>query len=139
MTRPCPSPDYDFWPSRIKPSRGACCTQAHEFGPADRSRYAEGRGYIPPDAPIATYLDRLEALGLDRGVIVHGSAHYSDHRASLDGIATAPDRLRGDASADPDLDEAGLAQLDAGGVRGIRLLATLKGAVGSDHLLGFGV
>jgi 2-pyrone-4,6-dicarboxylate lactonase len=130
MTRPCPSPDYDFWPPRIKPSRGACCTQAHVFGPADGSRYAEGRGYIPPDAPIATYLDRLESPGLDRGVIVHGSAHCSDHRASLDGIATAPD---------PNLDEAGLAQLDAGGMRGIRRLATLKGTVGSDQLWGFGV
>ena len=139
MTRSCPSRDYDFWPFRIKPSPGACCTQAHVFSPADRSPYAEARGYILQDTPIATYLDRLNSPGLDRGVIVHGSAHCSDHRVSLDGIATAPDRLHGDALADPDLDEGGLAQLDAGGMRGIRLLAMLKGAVGSDRLWGFGV
>ena len=112
MIRPCSSPDYDYWPPRIKPSPVACCTQACVFGPADRSPYAEGRGYIPPDEPIAAYLD---------------------------GIGTARDWLRGDASADPDLDDAGLAQMDAGGMRGIGLLAMLKGAVGSDQLWGFGV
>ena len=42
---------------------------------------------------VAT-IDLLDALGLDRGVIVHCDAHGSDNRASLDGIATAPHRLR---------------------------------------------
>lgn len=135
MTRPCPSPDYDFRPPKKKPPPGACCTQAHVFGPADKFPYAEGRGYTPPDAPIATYLDLLDSLGLDRGVIVHGSAHGSDNRASLDGIATAPDRLRGVAVVNPDIDEAALSELNDGGMRGIRLSTMLKGAVGSDQLM----
>ena len=33
MTRPCPAPDYDTRPPKIKPPPGACCTQAHVFGP----------------------------------------------------------------------------------------------------------
>tara|TARA_B100000676_G_C17437304_1_gene512368 strand:- start:242 stop:490 length:249 start_codon:yes stop_codon:yes gene_type:complete len=64
MVGPIPSPDYDFWPPRIKPSPGAFCTQAHVFGTADRFRYAAGRGYILPDAPIATYSDRLHGIRL---------------------------------------------------------------------------
>ena len=135
MTRPCPSPDYDFRPPKKKPPPGACCTQAHVFGPADKFPYAEGRGYTPPDAPIATYLDLLDSLGLDRGVILHGSAHGSDNRALLDGIATAPDRLRGVAVVDPDIDEAALSGLSDGGMRGIRRSSMLKGAVGSDQLM----
>lgn len=135
MTRPCPGPDYDLRPPRIKPPAGACCTQAHVFGPADRFPYAPGRGYTPPDAPIATYLKLLNTLGLDRGVIVHGSAHGSDNTASLDGIATAPDRLRGVAVVDPDISESGLGVLNDGGMSGIRLSTMLKGAVGSDQLM----
>ena len=105
------------------------------FGPADRFPYADGRGYTPPDAPISTYLDLLDSLGLDRGVIVHGSAHGSDNRASVDGIATAPDRLRGVAVVDPGISEADLDALNDGGMRGIRLSTMLKGAVGSDQLM----
>ncbi|MGB0630965.1 MAG: amidohydrolase family protein [Alphaproteobacteria bacterium] len=135
MTRPCPGPDYDFRPPKIAPPPGACCTQAHVFGPANKFPYAEGRGYTPPDAPIATYLKLLDTLGLDRGVIVHGSAHGSDNRASLDGIATAPDRLRGVAVVDPDISEIELSALNDGGMRGIRLSTMLKGAVGSDQLM----
>ncbi len=134
MTRPCPAPDYDTRPPKIKPPPGACCTQAHVFGPADRFPYSEGRGYTPPDAGIETYLNLLDILGLDRGVIVHGSAHGSDNRASLDGIARAPDRLRGIAVVDPEISDAALEELDAGGMRGIRLSTMLKGGVGSEQL-----
>ena len=42
---------------------------------------------------VAT-IDLLDALGLDRGVIVRRNAHGSDNRAPLDGIEAAPDRLR---------------------------------------------
>ena len=135
MTRSCPGPDYNFRPPKIRPPAGACCAQAHVFGPADRFPYAAGRGYTPPDAPIATYLKLLDTLGLDRGVIVHGSAHGSDNRASLDGIATAPDRLRGIAVVDPDITEGALEKLNAGGMRGIRLSTMLKGGVGSEQLM----
>lgn len=134
MTRPCPGPDYNLRPPKILPPPGACCTQAHVFGPAERFPYADGRGYTPPDAPIETYLKLLETLGLDRGIIVHGSAHGSDNRASLDGIATAPDRLRGIAVVDPDIADSELENLAEGGMRGIRLSTMLKGAVGSEQL-----
>lgn len=135
MTRPCPGPDYNFRAPKIRPPAGACCTQAHVFGPADRFPYSEGRGYTPPDAPIETYIKLLDTLGLDRGVIVHGSAHGSDNRASLDGIARAPDRLRGIAVVDPDISDADLGDLKDGGMCGIRLSTMLKGGVGSEQLM----
>ena len=96
MTRPCPGPDYDFRAPKIRPPAGACCTQAHVFGPADRFPYSEGRGYTPPDAPIDTYLKLLDTLGLDRGVIVHGSAYGSDGLELSSGVVptTWPPLLR---------------------------------------------
>ena len=42
---------------------------------------------------VAT-IDLLDALGLDRGVIVRRNAHGSDNHAPLDSIEAAPDRLR---------------------------------------------
>ena len=40
---------------------------------------------------VAT-IDLLDALGLDRGVIVRRNAHGSDNHAPLDGIVAATDR-----------------------------------------------
>lgn len=134
MTRPCPGPDYDIRPPKIKPPPGACDTQAHVFGPASQFPYAEGRGYTPPDCPIESYLKLLDTLGFDRGVIVHGSAHGSDNRVTLYGIAQAPDRLRGVAVVDPDISDSELEAMAAGGIRGIRLSTMLKGGLGTEHL-----
>ena len=134
MTRPCPGPDHDIRTPKAAPPPGACDTQAHVFGPAARFPYAEGRGYTPPDCPIESYLRLLDTLGLDRGVIVHGSAHGSDNRATLHGIATAPDRLRGVAVVEPTIADGELEAMARGGIRGIRLSTMLKGAFGTELL-----
>ena len=134
MTRPCPGPDYATRRPKRAPPPKSCDTQAHVFGPSDIFPYAEGRGYTPPDCPVEAYLRLLDTLGLERGVIVHGSAHGSDNRVSLHGIATAPDRLRGVAVVDPTDEAVDFEALHAGGMRGVRLSTMLKGAVGSEHL-----
>lgn len=134
MTRPCPGPDYATRSPRTAPPPKSCDTQAHVFGPADRFPYAAGRGYTPPDCPVESYLRLLDTLGVERGVIVHGSAHGSDNRVTLHGIATAPDRLRGVAVIDPGNEALDLDAMHAGGIRGVRLSTMLKGAVGSEHL-----
>jgi len=134
MTRPCPGPDFDIRPPKAAPPPGSCDTQAHVFGPSDRFPYAEGRGYTPPDCPVDRYLRLLDTLGMARGVIVHGSAHGTDNRVTLDGIAQAPDRLRGVAVIAPGRPDAELEAMAEGGIRGIRLSTMLKGAIGTDHL-----
>ncbi|WP_461190966.1 hypothetical protein [Bradyrhizobium sp. UFLA06-06] len=57
-------------PPKHKLPPKACDTHAHVFGPADRFPYAGDRSYTPPDAPLATYLGMLDALGFARGVLV---------------------------------------------------------------------
>lgn len=134
MTKPCRGPDYDTRAPAIRPPPKSCDTQAHVFGPASRFPYAEGRGYTPPDCPVDLFIRLLDHLGIERGVIVHGSAHGTDNRVSLDGIASYPERLRGVAVIAPDTPDGELQTLAAGGVRGIRLSTMLKGAIGTDHL-----
>jgi 2-pyrone-4,6-dicarboxylate lactonase len=134
MTRSCPGPDYKIKAPKIKPPPNACDTQAHVFGPVAQFPYAEGRGYTPPDCPIEAYLGLLDTLGLDRGVIVHGSAHGADNRVTLHGIATAPDCLRGVVVVDPATSTKELETMADGGIRGVRLSTMLKGAYGTDLL-----
>jgi 2-pyrone-4,6-dicarboxylate lactonase len=134
MTKPCRGPDYDTHPPKIRPPPGSCDTQAHVFGPSDRFPYAPERGYTPPDCPVEAWLHLLDVLGMERGVIVHGSAHGSDNRVTLDGISRAPDRLRGVAVIRPDIPDGELETLANGGVRGFRLSTMLKGGIGTDHL-----
>ena len=134
MTRPCRGPDYDTRPPKIAPPALSCDTQAHVFGPSSRFPYAASRGYTPPDCPVDSYKHMLEALGIERAVIVHGSAHGSDNRVTLDGIATMADRCRGVAVIEPNVSEDELETLSQGGIRGFRLSTMLKGGIGTEHL-----
>ncbi|HEX9464432.1 MAG TPA: amidohydrolase family protein [Alphaproteobacteria bacterium] len=98
----------------------ACDTHAHVFGPAQAFPYAPDRSYTPPDAPLDKYLAMLDTLGFARGVLVQGSAHGRDNSATLDALATHPNRLRGVAVADATVTPEEMRRLDRLGVRGLR-------------------
>jgi len=65
---------------------------------------------------------RLQArLGTSRAVVVTPTVYGTDNRVTLDAIAQlGADRTRGVAVLHPEVDDATLRELDAGGVRGIR-------------------
>jgi 2-pyrone-4,6-dicarboxylate lactonase len=129
----CPAPREPTRPKNPPPP-GACDTHAHVFGPAAQFPYAADRSYTPPDAPLAKYLGMLDTLGFARGVLVQGSAHGRDNSAMLDALARHPDRLRGVAVADADVDPAGLRRWHALGVRGLRFNHFFRG--GALHYRG---
>ncbi|MFC6337571.1 amidohydrolase family protein [Pseudomonas sp. CCM 7891] len=109
---------------------GAWDAHCHVFGPAADFPYAEDRSYTPPDAPFETLRALHAHLGFTRGVIVQASCHGSDNRAMLDAIARSEGRYRGVAIVDGSETDEHLAQMDAGGVRGVRFnfVAHLGGA-----------
>ena len=122
--------------------RGACDTHAHVFGPYDHFPLADPRPYTPASAPKDHYFAMLDAVGFERGVLVHGGANGWDHRAMLDAIATTPERLRGIGVMPADASSEKLKELDAGGVRGLRFTEvagptasqSFAGRVGFDAL-----
>jgi predicted TIM-barrel fold metal-dependent hydrolase len=120
VTVPIAGPDPD--PEKVEAPipLGACDCHAHLFGPPERFPYAEGRGYTPPDAPLSSYLRHLDALGLDRGVVVQGNAHGYDNRVILDAVARVPGRLRGVAITDASVAPQELHEWHRLGVRGLR-------------------
>jgi predicted TIM-barrel fold metal-dependent hydrolase len=105
---------------RMMPPAGAWDAHAHIFGPAGRFPYTAGRGYTPPDAPVANYIGLLDRLGLARGVVVQGNAHGFDNRVLLDALARYPQRLRGVAITDTRIQPASLRDWHAFGMRGLR-------------------
>lgn len=105
---------------RVLPA-GACDCHAHVYGPFVEYPLPIAVPFRPPQASIEA-LERLwETFGIERGVIVQGSAYGQDHRALLAAIRRAPENRRGVALVGPDTPDARLDQLQVSGVRGARM------------------
>jgi predicted TIM-barrel fold metal-dependent hydrolase len=117
-TIPAPDPN-PITPSYVPPP-GACDSHCHIFGPGDRFPYAPGRRYTPPDAPREKLRALHAHLGFSRAVLVQASCHGADNRAMLDAIASSQGAWRGVAMVAPEVSDAELEALHAGGVRGVR-------------------
>ncbi|KQB53879.1 2-pyrone-4,6-dicarboxylate hydrolase [Pseudomonas endophytica] len=126
----CLAPDANpVKPKHLLPE-GSWDAHCHVFGPAAEFPFAADRSYTPPDAPFETLRTLHDHLGLSRGVIVQASCHGTDNRAMLDAIARSEGRYRGVAIVDGSETDQQLAEMDAGGVRGVRFnfVAHLGGA-----------
>lgn len=106
-----------------------CDAHFHIFGPPDRFPYAPSRVYTPPAAPLEHFLNLMEVLGTERGVVVQPNTHGLDNTVSLDAIARSDGRFRGVAKVDDSFSAADLEKLHQGGIRGVRfnLIAALGG------------
>ena len=133
---------HDPMPRRPKapvPS-GACDCHAHVFGPGDHYPFIPHGLYTPADALPGDYRHMLDALGMERGVLVQPSIYGTNNQAMLDAMAEDPARLRGIAVLPYDTGEADIERLHALGVRGVRCnivdLKFDKGVLPLDQLKG---
>ncbi|MGZ8228614.1 MAG: amidohydrolase family protein [Burkholderiales bacterium] len=101
--------------------RGTCDCHAHLFGPQSRYRYAQGRRYTPPDATLDDYTRMLQAIGVERAVLVQASVYLTDNAALLDALAANRFPLRGVVAIDDRVEDRELERMHALGVRGIRI------------------
>jgi predicted TIM-barrel fold metal-dependent hydrolase len=120
-------PDYlPFDPNPRVPSVTlpplSCDSQFHVFGAPEQYPVRPGAAYEMPRATVAAAMKMHRTLGLQRGVIVQPTTYGADHSATLDGIAAAGANYRGCANAAvfESADDAALARLHAGGIRGAR-------------------
>ncbi len=107
-------------PAFILPAR-ACDCHAHICGPAAEFHYAPERIYTPPDALLPDYLVMLDALGVERAVLVQPSVYGTDNTVMLGALAEMGARARGVAVVDDDVGDSELTRLNAAGIRGVRL------------------
>ena len=128
MTRPCPGPVAPRAP-KLKAPAGACDSHLHVFGPYEDFSLNDDRSYTPPEARIESYQSVMRSLGLQRAVIVHGSAHGLDIRATVHAIEALGENGRGVAVLPPTVSDAELDRLHKSGVRGTRVVTKVRGGV----------
>jgi 2-pyrone-4,6-dicarboxylate lactonase len=100
--------------------KGACDSHCHVFGPASKFPFAPKGPYRPADSPKDALVSMHRRMGIDRMVIVHPSAHGTEHAVTLDAIADDPANRRGVAIVDKTFTTEQLRALHAGGFRGSR-------------------
>jgi len=101
---------------------GGCDAHFHVFGPAQRYPHGGDLRYTPPLAPLGQYLKLSARLGLARCVFVQPSAYGRDNACMLDAMREiGVGRCRGIVDVDENAPDARLAEMNALGVRGIRI------------------
>jgi len=113
-------------PRLRKPKRplppGAIDCHAHIFDRFDEYPLAGDRKYQPPLCARQAWFALHEALGIARGVQVHGSPYGFDNSITLDFVKQYPQRLRAVAAISPDVSDTELKNLNDGGFRAARLM-----------------
>ncbi|MES2975500.1 MAG: amidohydrolase family protein [Pseudomonadota bacterium] len=108
---------------------GSCDCHTHVFLDAQAFPFWPSRRYTPPPATIEALAQRLDALGLERVVIVQPSVYGPDNAATLQALRVlGPGRARGVAVIEDDVTDAALNGLHAAGVRGVRVNLEVDGA-----------
>lgn len=102
------------------PPPNTCDTHFHVWGPPNLFPYAESRRYTPPAAPIEHFWAMASVIGVQRGFLLHASAHGFDNSVTLDAVARSEGRLRAVLRATDRYDAPTLKTLHAQGVRGMR-------------------
>jgi predicted TIM-barrel fold metal-dependent hydrolase len=100
---------------------GACDCHVHVFGDPARYPFAPNRTYTPPPATTPELRRLLDALRLDRVVVVQPSVYGTDNRCTVDAIRELGERARGVAVIGGDTPDASLDDMARAGIRGIRL------------------
>ena len=129
--RDCIAPDRNPRRPRTKLPKGAVDTHVHVF----EAKYpmSPARGYNPPPSTLADLKHLHATLGVDRVVFTQPSVYGIDNSAILDSMAAlnreTPNRARAVVALDMNFTERQLEEMDAAGVRGVRLNTDNKGGM----------
>jgi D-galactarolactone isomerase len=111
---------------------GACDCHVHAYD--DAYPLAATATFKPPHAPMADYAKVQADLGFTRVVVVQPTGYGFDNRCTLAAVASMSGRVRAVAMVPPDVTQATLQDLHAGGVRGVRMMMLPGGLLGWDAL-----
>jgi 2-pyrone-4,6-dicarboxylate lactonase len=128
--RPVERPNPHTKTPRLIAPPGACDTHLHVYGPSEIYPLSVERNYTPdPRSTLDDYLKVHRALGLERAVIVTGSANGTDNRITLDALQHMKGHFKGLALLDPAITDAELSKLKEGGFTGFRVKADGRGGL----------
>jgi 2-pyrone-4,6-dicarboxylate lactonase len=118
---PCAAPDFNPRKPKLTLPKLTCDTHAHILGPIACYDYSPARVYTPPDCLLDDYRKMLGTLGVERAVLVQPSVYGSDNTVMLEAMRATGNTFRGVAVVDEHITDTELAQLNAAGVRGVRV------------------
>ena len=128
--RPVQRPDPNTKEPKLIAPPGACDTHLHVYGPSEIYPLVAERNYTPdPRSTLDDYLAVHRALGLERAVIVTGSANGTNNRVTMHALARTSGEFKGLALLDPSISDDELLQLKNGGITGFRVKANGKGGL----------
>ena len=133
--RPVQRPDPNTKKPKLIAPPGACDTHLHVYGPLGTlPARSPRRNYTPdPRSTLDDYLAVHRALGLERAVIVTGSANGTNNQITMDALARMGGKFKGLALLDPSITDAELLRLKNGGITGFRVKANGKGGLSFDR------
>jgi 2-pyrone-4,6-dicarboxylate lactonase len=105
---------------RMLAAFGVCDCHSHVYGPFEKFPLAKTRTFTPPESRIESLAAVWSSHGIDRAVLIQGSAYGTDHAALVQAIARDPEQRRGVATVAWDVMDEDLAFLDRVGVRAVR-------------------
>jgi predicted TIM-barrel fold metal-dependent hydrolase len=108
-------------PKRPLP-RGTVDCHAHIFDRFERYPLAAGRKYSPPLCTREAWMELHTALGVERGVQVHGSPYGFDNSITEDFLQEHRGRFVGVAAVPFNVSDAEIKRLDSSGFRAARLM-----------------
>ena len=108
-------------PKRPLPAGTVDC-HAHIFDRFDQYAFSNKQKYAPALCRREDWLALHAALGVARGVQVHGSPYGFDNSITEDFLKEHPGRFVGVAAISPSIDESLLKRLDSSGFRAARLM-----------------
>lgn len=111
-----------------------CDTHVHVIGPREQFPMVQNRHYTPGLASVQDLQGHLSRQGLGRAIIVQPSVYGTDNRCLLAAIAAMGQQARGIAVLDPQVSQSEILELNAQGIRGIRLNLESSGNQSIDEL-----
>lgn len=123
-------PNAETKQPKLKPPPGACDTHLHVYGPVERFPLSPDRHYTPDQhSTLEDYLNVHRKLGLERAVIVTGSANGTNNQVTLDALARMRGKFKGLALLDPAITDTQLLHLKENGFTGFRVKANGRGGL----------
>lgn len=107
---------------------GATDCHVHVYGPDSKYPVAVTRAFDVPEALPGTLAEVLDALGVERVVLVQPSGYGLDNRRHLDALREVGRPARMIASLRADVPDSELARMHEQGVRGVRYTIGHTGA-----------
>jgi predicted TIM-barrel fold metal-dependent hydrolase len=124
----CQGPDPAPQPPSFAVPPGTIDCHAHIFGAPQKYPFSPARGYTPPEASLANYLELHRVLGgIQRAVLTQPSVYGTDNSCMMDVVDHMDGKFKAIVAVDAAVTDKDLQAMHDRGARGVRVNLADKG------------